>query len=77
MYRLDQDPHQKNDLFPAFEEERSVLTRLHEDGFDSGALQPGAEWEPEAPAPLTRREIEELRALGYVEEAEQAEADLR
>ncbi len=77
MYRLDQDPQQKNDLFPAFEEERRVLMQLHEGRLASGALQPAAEWEPEAPAPLTRREIEELRALGYVEEAEQAEAELR
>ncbi len=64
-------------MFPAFEEERRVLRRLHEARLDSGAVQPGAEWKREAPAPPTRREIEELRALGYVEEAEQAEAELR
>jgi arylsulfatase len=77
MYRLDQDPQGKKDLFPAFEEERGVLRRLYEGRLDAGSLQPDAEWERETPAPLTRQEIEELRALGYVEEAEQAEAELR
>ncbi len=77
IFRLDQDRQGKTDLFPAFEEERRVLRRLHEARLDSGAVQPGTEWKREAPAPPTRREIEELRALGYIEEAEQAEAELR
>ena len=77
IYRLDQDRWGENDLFPAFEEERRVLERLHATRLETEPTQAGAEWIRETPPPPTQREVEELRALGYIAEAEEAEAELR
>ncbi len=77
IFRLDQDHMGKNDLSPAFEDERRILMQLHEDGLDPGAVQSTAKWMHESPAALPQQEIDELRALGYIEEAEHAQAELR